>query len=310
LVRIEKTGEDVRVAFETIGERLRQARLNKKISLDELQQITKIQKRYLEAIEEDAFDQLPGKFYVRAFIRQYAQAVGEDGDKLVDVFDGKSELSEGAVPKRPQPETVQGSRKELRKEDTAPSKFWTSLPVILLIFVALAIITVVGYMTWQDRRSEPIIADTASSLQVDGSVTSETTEKTSETSEETKEPEKTEESSTSEEPKMTIEAGQDTGSSIAVNVKQAENPVKLEFTATNRVWVGVMINNAYVYQVTLAAGESQATELPANTPNATIVIGAANNLAIKANGKDVPVNGENNPSTKNVNLTLEYAAAE
>ncbi len=61
------------MAFETIGEKLRQARLNKKISLDELQQITKIQKRYLEAIDNDDFDQLPGKFYVRAFIRQYAE---------------------------------------------------------------------------------------------------------------------------------------------------------------------------------------------------------------------------------------------
>lgn len=53
LRRIKQTGEDERVAFETIGEKLRQARLNKKISLDELQQITKIQKRYLEAIDND-----------------------------------------------------------------------------------------------------------------------------------------------------------------------------------------------------------------------------------------------------------------
>ena len=39
-----------------IGDNLRQARLNKNISLDELQQKTKIQKRYLEAIEKGAFD--------------------------------------------------------------------------------------------------------------------------------------------------------------------------------------------------------------------------------------------------------------
>ncbi len=76
----------------TIGAKLRQARLDKNISLIELQQMTKIQKRYLEAIEAERFDQLPGTFYVRAFIRQYAAAVGEDGDKLVAVFDGKETL--------------------------------------------------------------------------------------------------------------------------------------------------------------------------------------------------------------------------
>lgn len=65
----------------------------------------------MEAIDNDDFDQLPGKFYVRAFIRQYAEAVGEDGDHLVDVFDGKSKLT-GSVPERPQPETVSTSRKQ------------------------------------------------------------------------------------------------------------------------------------------------------------------------------------------------------
>ena len=158
------------MAFETIGEKLRQARLNKKISLDELQQITKIQKRYLEAIDNDDFDQLPGKFYVRAFIRQYAEAVGEDGDHLVDVFDGKRKLSAGTIVERPEPETVNGSRKAMHQEESHPSKFWTSLPVILLGLVALAIIVVVGYMTWQDRQADPIIGGSASSVTVDGSV--------------------------------------------------------------------------------------------------------------------------------------------
>ena len=252
------------MAFETIGEKLRQARLNKKISLDELQQITKIQKRYLEAIDNDDFDQLPGKFYVRAFIRQYAEAVGEDGDHLVDVFDGKSKLT-GSVPER-----------------------------------------VVGYMTWQDRQADPIIGDTASSLKVEGSVEESSSSEQSTQTQESSTVESTTESS--EEKKMAIAAGEDSGSAIAVNITDATKPVTLEFTAVNRVWIGVLVDNAYVYQGTLAANETQSTVLPETAANATITIGAASNATIKANGESVPVNpGENNQSPKNVNLTLQYA---
>ena len=284
------------MAFETIGEKLRQARLNKKISLE---------KRYLEAIDNDDFDQLPGKFYVRAFIRQYAEAVGEDGDHLVDVFDGKRKLSAGTIVERPEPETVNGSRKAMHQEESHPSKFWTSLPVILLGLVALAIIVVVGYMTWQDRQADPIIGGSASSVTVDGSV-EQTASSTKESTQASSTVESTTES-TVEEKKMAITAGQDTGSAIAVSITDATKPVTLEFTAVNRVWIGVMVDNAYVYQGTLAANETQSTQLPETATNATITLGAASNATIKANGEVVPVNpGENNRSPKNVTLALQY----
>ena len=58
-----------------LGKILKEAREAKGLSLDDLQQITKIQKRYLIGIEEGNYDMMPGKFYVRAFIKQYAEAV-------------------------------------------------------------------------------------------------------------------------------------------------------------------------------------------------------------------------------------------
>ena len=66
-----------------LGNRLKEARLVKGLSLDDLQEITKIQKRYLIGIEEGNYSMMPGKFYVRAFIKQYAEAVGLEPEEII-----------------------------------------------------------------------------------------------------------------------------------------------------------------------------------------------------------------------------------
>ena len=70
-----------------VGKKLREAREKKGLTLDDLQQATKIQKRYLIAIEDEKFDELPGDFYVRAFVKQYADTVGLDGNTLLKDYD-------------------------------------------------------------------------------------------------------------------------------------------------------------------------------------------------------------------------------
>ena len=61
-----------------ISETLRQARLRSGVDLDKLAAKTKINPRYLEAIETGNFDKLPGGIFARMFIKQYADAVGLD----------------------------------------------------------------------------------------------------------------------------------------------------------------------------------------------------------------------------------------
>ncbi|WP_338469788.1 DUF4115 domain-containing protein [Niallia sp. XMNu-256] len=72
-----------------LGTRLKEARLSKNLSLDDLQEITKIQKRYLIGIEEGNYSLMPGAFYVRAFIKQYAEAVGLNPEELFKEFDNE-----------------------------------------------------------------------------------------------------------------------------------------------------------------------------------------------------------------------------
>src|SRR3954471_818912 len=69
-----------------LGTILKEARIAKNLSLDDLQEITKIQKRYLIGIEEGNYSLMPGSFYVRAFIKQYAEAVDLDPDVLFEQY--------------------------------------------------------------------------------------------------------------------------------------------------------------------------------------------------------------------------------
>ncbi|BCA84638.1 transcriptional regulator [Enterococcus saigonensis] len=297
----------------TIGARLRQARLNKNISLDELQQITKIQKRYLEAIESGKLDALPGSFYVRAFVKQYAQAVGEDGDKLVAILDGKASLTP-PVPKRAQPETVQGSRKSLHVEEKTGNPIMRLLPVIFFGLVALVIVVIVFYMTWQDRSNQtPMIADNSSVVVNQASTASSSKAAASSTKEsETKPAESTKESEKKEK-EMAVKLDSNTQSEAVFSLTDAKGPIKLDFAgnANGPCWIGVLVNNGYVYQYTLQAGETQSTTLPEGAANATIVLGASGNLNIKANGKDLNYTDPNIPALrKNITLTINYQTAE
>ncbi|MDF2723699.1 MAG: Xre family transcriptional regulator [Paenibacillus sp.] len=69
-----------------LGQLLKKARLDRSISLDQLEEMTKIRKRYLEAIEEGEYKILPGSFYVRAFIKSYAESVGLDPSDVLALY--------------------------------------------------------------------------------------------------------------------------------------------------------------------------------------------------------------------------------
>jgi cytoskeleton protein RodZ len=67
-----------------VGNKLRAARTRRKLSLQQAEGETKIRARYLQALEDDDWDALPGDTYARAFIRTYAALLGLDGDRLAE----------------------------------------------------------------------------------------------------------------------------------------------------------------------------------------------------------------------------------
>lgn len=69
--------------MKTIGEILRTTRTDRDISTAKLSQLTKIDVRYIEALEENNFGQLPSSTFTKGFIRNLAQALGKDPDEWV-----------------------------------------------------------------------------------------------------------------------------------------------------------------------------------------------------------------------------------
>jgi cytoskeletal protein RodZ len=68
------------------GERLRKERESRGVSLREMAEATKIGKRYLEALERNEFDALPGTVFAKGYIRNYAEHLGLDPEPLLEDY--------------------------------------------------------------------------------------------------------------------------------------------------------------------------------------------------------------------------------
>jgi cytoskeletal protein RodZ len=100
----------------SLGEWLRQRREELGVSLEEIEAVTRIRARYLEALEAEEFDILPDPVVGRGFLRNYAAYLELDPKDAADRF------SKMVVP--PEPES-------LPVEDSSPSTPEPFRPVIL-----------------------------------------------------------------------------------------------------------------------------------------------------------------------------------
>jgi cytoskeletal protein RodZ len=70
----------------TLGETLRQARLDKGVSLADASRDTRIRRGYLEALEAEDPGALPPAVYTRGFLRTYAEYLGLNAQSMVDLY--------------------------------------------------------------------------------------------------------------------------------------------------------------------------------------------------------------------------------
>ena len=292
-----------------IGQTLKEAREKKGLTLDDLQQTTKIQKRYLIAIEAENFDALPGDFYVRAFIQQYAKVVDLDGDELLAQLEEKTGVKTETPVDHEATTRTEAVRIEQAEKNDFLGKLMNYLPTIIIVIVVVAILGTIYVVAW-GNHSKNTESQSSSSQTV--SVSSDVKKKKSSAS--TSSDKKTTSSKTpsakkksAASTKQTIENVSSEGSKFVYDVKNAADKNKLELSVSgSAAWSAVSSNGSQVWQGTLNDGGSHTVELPGSTTTITISLGNSNSTSLKLNGKKFDYKKENDTLTvRTITLNLK-----
>jgi cytoskeleton protein RodZ len=131
-----------------IGNSLREARLRQGIDYPQVEADTMIRSKYLQSLEEERFEVLPGETYVKGFLRTYADYLGLDGQLYVDEFNSRFASSEEPLP---HPRTSARARTR-----TVEANF---VAVALAGIVAVTLLVVVAWQIGSEPTREVPLAN-------------------------------------------------------------------------------------------------------------------------------------------------------
>ncbi|MDZ5473407.1 DUF4115 domain-containing protein [Bacillus sp. 31A1R] len=280
-----------------LGNRLKEARQAKGMSLDDLQAVTKIQKRYLTGIEEGNYKVMPGSFYVRAFIKQYAEAVNLDPEELFQAYsqDIPSTYNDDLPDKLSRVQT----RKDMGERS---SKILDLLPKILIFAFVIGALVLIYYFVQKsagDESEEPVNKDNQEiTYETSEDLTkADETDETDGTDEETaEETEDTTEETEPEVPAQEIAVVEANGSKTTFELKNAEK-FEVKLVSTGETWVNMKNGKGYsFFQGLLKKGgekESETIDYSKET-EAFIVVG--NSLATEIYVNDQKIEYAVSPS--------------
>lgn len=298
-----------------IGQKLRDARIDKGYTLDDLQQITKIQKRYLIAIEEGNFEALPGDFYVRAFVKQYADTVGLDSEQLLNEFND-------TIP-QPQPqeyieptedENKANRRTRTRNHDNGFARFSRYLPTIIIVAVVVVIVGVIYAFAIGNRDRNKSVIQESSSMTVSSESSSKASSQSSSSSSQAASSSSAKKASSANKksttkPKMTVTSETTTSAAFTYSNAPTNNTLVLHASDTKTAWVAVTAGGTQIWQGTLQSAPQSIT-IPSGTTSFTIQTGNAENTKAKINGKNFNLDPNNvGGFVKTITVTMTTAAA-
>jgi cytoskeleton protein RodZ len=279
------TGGDPRASLASAGALLRAAREAAGLTQDSVAQQLKLAPRQVRAIEEDDYARLPGRTFVRGFVRNYARLLRVDADAVVAALPGHES---GSPLDRPTLTPTARPMAELRDESERRNTWarWL-IPLALLAIVAVAAVyeftrpALSGRRAAADAASGPATAPTPPSATQATALPNPLEPPSSSAAPSTAAPPV----KGNAEPVAATQAAAASSAASAAGTAVSEATLLLTFNASS--WVEVKDGNGVViYLQTGTAGTSQTL---AGTPPLDVAIGNAAGVGVTFRGQPVDV---------------------
>ena len=127
----------------SFGEELKRERELRQFTLREISEATKINLRYLDALEHNDFRHLPGGVFNKGFVRAYSQFIGVDPESMVNAYlleerhqEARTGTKRDPSAARAGPATPAPGTSRRRGQGCPRSGAWTVVSVLLLLLAA------------------------------------------------------------------------------------------------------------------------------------------------------------------------------
>ncbi len=138
-----------------IGKILKELRIDKNLTIDDVQEKTKIRSRYIQAIEEGNIDRLPGRFYAKAFVKAYAEVVDLDPLILEQYQESFQINNMDSIEINPSYSYVETSRSRWGK--------WFTVSLVYILIGLILLVSYIFYVSYssnhEDLQGKPIGSD-------------------------------------------------------------------------------------------------------------------------------------------------------
>lgn len=258
-----------------IGKKLQAARQAKGYTLDDLQQITKIQKRYLIAIEDEKFDELPGDFYVRAFVKQYANTVGLDGDDLLKEYEDDLPKAKTAEYSDHIAQAVESRASQHKTIGNQVSKSRKYVPTIIITVVIILVLAAIWFTAIARSHRDSSTRIDNSSVSVSG----ESRKKASSSSKKaTKKPAVA---------VLKLKQTSRSGNSVTYTADKLKADTTLQINPTDRAWMQVRANDNDLLNRTLNANDKTKIKVGRDTTSLVITVGNARATKLRIDNQTI-----------------------